>query len=489
MPSLSDASVSVPSSLSLARTDGGGTRRPLVVVSNRLALPGSTQTGGLATGLRRALDENGGVWVGWSGKVSSGGATSVQAKDVTYRAVDLTEAEHRDYYLGFANRALWPLLHSRLDMMEYERGGYEAYLRANARFADEVVPLLADDSMLWIHDFHLFPLAGLLRERGVRQRIGFFLHTPFPAPDIARSLPGHREVFSGLAKNDLVGVQTRRDAEHLREYLRRYHHDADPTRVRAFPIGIDAAEVAADTERPSSLVARRRLRDSLAGRQLVIGVDRLDYSKGLPERFKAYGRMLDRHADLRRKVSFLQIAPVSRGEVAEYRALKARLDGIAGEINGRHADADWVPLRYVVRSHPHATVSAYLREARVGLVTPLRDGMNLVAKEYVAAQRPEDPGVLVLSEFAGAAEEMGSALAVNPFDTCAVADTLALALRMPLRERRARWESLMADVLDHSLSDWRRTFLECLQAPADAGARAADTPTTVPLGPRVVGRR
>jgi trehalose 6-phosphate synthase len=487
MPTLSDPSVShAPPAPSRARA----ARPPLVVVSNRLALPGSTQTGGLATGLRRALDENGGVWVGWSGKVSSGGTASVHAKGVSYRSVDLTEAEHRDFYLGFANRALWPVLHSRLDMMEYERAGYDAYRQVNARFADEVVPLLADDSLLWIHDFHLFPLAGLLRERGVRQRIGFFLHTPFPAPDIARALPGHREVFAGLGKNDLIGVQTPRDAEHLREYLRRHDRDADPARVRVFPIGIDPAEVAADAERPSSLVARRRLRESLAGRRLVIGVDRLDYSKGLPERFKAYGRMLDRHTDLRRNVSYLQIAPVSRGEVAEYRALKARLDGIAGEINGRHGDADWVPLRYVVRSHPHATVSAYLREAGVGLVTPLRDGMNLVAKEYVAAQRAEDPGVLVLSEFAGAAEQMhGGALLVNPFDTCAVADTLALALRMSLRERRARWESLMGDLLDHSLSDWRREFLECLQAPVDTGARAADAPATVPLRPRVVGRR
>ena len=478
-----------PSAAVSAPAQSTAATRALVVVSNRLALPGSTQTGGLATGLQRALEDHGGVWVGWSGRVSAAGVSAVTERGVAYRGIDLTEADYRQYYLGFANRTLWPLLHSRLDLMEYERDGYDAYLRANARFADHVLPQLGDDSLVWIHDYHLFPLAGMLRERGARQRIGLFLHTPFPAPDIVRSLPGHREVFAGLGKNDLVGVQTRRDAEHLRDYLRRFHRDGAMPQVRAFPIGIDAAAIAADAERGPTLAARRRLRDSLAGRKLVIGVDRLDYSKGLPERFKAYGRMLDRHADLRRQVSFLQIAPVSRGEVAEYKALKARLDGIAGEINGRHADADWVPLRYVLRSHPHAVVSGYLREAAVGLVTPLRDGMNLVAKEYVAAQRAEDPGVLVLSEFAGAAEEMDAALSVNPFDTCAVADTLAMALRMPLRERRRRWESLMGDLLDHSLSDWRRNFLEALQGPVEAGAGAADTPATTRLRPRVAGRQ
>ena len=212
-----------------------------------------------------------------------------------------------------------------------------------------------------------------------------------------------------------------------------------------------------------------------------MGVDRLDYSKGLPERFIAYGRMLQRHDDLRREVSFLQIAPVSRGEVAEYRQLKQRLDGIAGEINGRHGDADWVPLRYISRGYPHATVSAYLREASVGLVTPLRDGMNLVAKEFVAAQEAHDPGVLVLSEFAGAAEGMKSALVVNPFDTCEVADTLALALRMPLAERRRRWEALMADLIDHPIAAWRRDFLDVLRERPVVPAEPDVLPAVVPV--------
>lgn len=456
-------------------------RPHLIVVSNRLALPGTTQTGGLATALHGALSECGGVWIGWSGTVSEEDDAVLQDKGVTYRSLGLSEEQHRDYYLGFSNRVLWPLLHSRLDLLEYERTWHRAYLQANESFAERVIAQLRPDSIVWVHDYHLIPLATLLRRRGVTQRIGFFLHTPFPSDDIARCLPSHAEVLAGLRDYDLVGLQTRRDAEHLRAYFAPRAGERALPAIRAFPIGIDPVEVAADAEGRSGMNARRRLRRSLEGRRLVIGVDRLDYSKGLPERFKAYGRMLERHDDLRRQVSFLQIAPVSRGEVAEYRQLKTRLDGIAGGINGRHGDADWVPLRYIARGYPHATVAAYLREASVGLVTPLRDGMNLVAKEYVAAQSPEDPGVLVLSEFAGAAESMGSALIVNPFDTCTVADTLALALRMPLAERRRRWESLMADLVDHSLSRWRHEFLDELSgsrperpdSDADSAAGAA----------------
>jgi trehalose 6-phosphate synthase len=479
-PSMADMPTVLP-----AQPFSASDRAHLIVVSNRLALPGSTQTGGLATALQGVLAERGGVWIGWSGRISEDEPTTHQDAGVTYRALDLPAELHRDYYLGYSNQVLWPLLHSRLDLVEYERSWHQAYLRANERFADEVVKHLQPDSIVWVHDYHLIPLAAQLRRRRVAQRIGFFLHTPFPAGDVARCLPWHAGILAGLKHYDLVGVQTERDAEHLLGYFRDEARDPSPPRVQAFPIGIDPAEVAADAEGKSGQAARRRLRESLAGRRLVIGVDRLDYSKGLPERFIAYGRMLERHAPLRRAVSFLQIAPVSRGEVAQYRHLKTRLDRIAGEINGRHGDADWVPLRYVAKSHPHATVTAYFREASVGLVTPLRDGMNLVAKEYVAAQAPQDPGVLVLSEFAGAARQMGSALVVNPFDTCGVADALARALQMPLKERQRRWESLMGDLETHSLPQWRDDFLDALAARApDAGAGAQVDPPTHQTGIR-----
>jgi trehalose 6-phosphate synthase len=459
---------------------------PLLVVSNRLSLPDEVQIGGLAGALGGALGSAGGTWIGWSGEIGNGGFQRRIGR-VDYDAIDFDKAIYDGYYVGFSNRALWPLLHSRLDLMEFVGTQRDAYLAANTRFADRVVAALRPDSRIWIHDYHLFPLAGLLRALGVTQRIGFFLHTPFPAPDIARTLPRHDEIFGALRHCDVIGVQTQRDATHLRDYLHALPGEDASSKVRAFPIGIDPAVVAAEAVAQRDAPSVRRLRESMTGRKLVISVDRLDYSKGLPARFTAYGKMFDRHPDLHRRVSFVQLAPISRAEVPEYRSLKKRLDAIAGDINARHGAVDWMPLRYVARSHPHAVISAFFREAAVGLVTPLRDGMNLVAKEYVAAQDPADPGVLVLSEFAGAAEQMDAALLVNPFDGCAMADALARALAMPLGERRERWEALKAGVEKDNLDVWRNTFLAALAgdttepappapAPAPRVASAAPTP-------------
>lgn len=434
---------------------------PLVVVSNRLSLPDDVQIGGLAGALGGALGRAGGTWIGWSGEIGDGGWQR-RVGTVDYDAIDLPKALHDGYYVGFSNRALWPLLHSRLDLMEYAWTDRDAYVAANARFADRVAAAVRPDSRIWIHDYHLFPLAAMLRERGLRQRIGFFLHTPFPASDLARTLPRHEETFGALRHCDVIGVQTDRYATHLRNYLRALGDDAAAARVRAFPIGIDPGTVATEALANHDAPPVRRLRDSMGDRKLVISVDRLDYSKGLPERFTAYGQMFSRYPELHRAVSYLQLAPVSRAEVPEYRTLKRRLDRIAGEVNARHGAVDWMPLRYLTRSHPHGIISAFFREAAVGLVTPLRDGMNLVAKEYIAAQRPENPGVLVLSEFAGAAEQMDAALQVNPFDVCAMADALARALSMPLSERRERWESLHRGLVRQSLDGWRRDFVAAL---------------------------
>jgi trehalose 6-phosphate synthase len=450
-----------------------GDAAPLLVVSNRLSLPGEVQIGGLAGALDGALGQSGGTWIGWSGDIGDG-AWQRRHGAVDYDAIDLDQATYDGYYLGFANRSLWPLLHSRLDLLEYGWSDRDAYFAANARFADRVMATLQPDSRVWVHDYHLFPLAAMLRARGVRQRLGFFLHTPFPAPDIARSLPGHEKIFGALRHFDVIGVQTRRDATHLRDYLAQLPGEDVSDRVRAFPIGVDPEVVAAEADATIDAPACRRLRESLVGRRLVISVDRLDYSKGLASRFAAYGEMFERHPELHRTVSFLQLAPLSRAEVPEYRRLKKRLDGIAGEINSRHGAVDWMPLRYVARSHPHDVISGFFREAAVGLVTPLRDGMNLVAKEYVAAQRADDPGVLVLSEFAGAAEQMTAALLVNPFDPCAMADTLARALQMPLDERRERWQDLHRGLVAQSLTHWRRAFLAALAGDDAASSRGVD---------------
>ena len=454
---------------------------PLLVVSNRLSLPDQVQIGGLAGALGGALGASGGTWIGWSGQIGSEGFHR-RIGPVEYDAVDLDRRTYDGYYVGFSNRVLWPLMHSRLDLMEYGDGDRDAYFAANGRFADRIVAALQPRSRIWIHDYHLFPLAALLRERGVRQRIGFFLHTPFPAPDLARSLPRHESVFGALRHADVIGVQSQRDARHLRDYLAMLPGEDVSARVRAFPIGIDAAVVAAEADAQRDAAPVRRLRESMTGRKLVISVDRLDYSKGLPARFNAYGKMFDRYPELSRQVSFVQLAPVSRAAVPAYRTLTKRLDGIAGEVYSRHGAVDWMPLRYVARSHKHAVIASFLRESAVGLVTPLRDGMNLVAKEYVAAQRAEDPGVLVLSEFAGAAEQMTAALQVNPFDEGAMADALARALSMPLAERRERWQELHRGVVEQSLDVWRGDFLAAL---GDCGD-ALSVPAPGAPAPRVV---
>ena len=450
--------------------DGGR----LVVVSNRVALPEQTATGGLASAMRAALQERGGLWFGWSGKLSRRTAADVhRLKDgvVDYATIDLSRADHDDFYDGFANRTLWPLLHYRPDLVDYNRGHLAGYLRVNNLFAEQLMSLIGPHDLVWVNDYHLIPLAAMLRERGVRNRIGFFLHTPLPAASLLITLPRHRELLETLASYDLVGLHTARDRRALEEYFlyeidatmrrdgRLRTHAGRIFRAAAFPIGIDTRQVAEDATHADEHEEVAQLRTSLEGRALIIGVDRLDYSKGLPERFHAFARLLERAPELHRKVTFLQIAPPSRGGVPEYRQIRRELERSAGHINGMYAAPDWVPIRYVNNSFPHTLLSSYYRTARVGLVTPLRDGMNLVAKEYVASQDPDNPGVLVLSRFAGAAQELTDALLVNPADTEEVAEALERALTMPLQERRARWRRMM-DVLEkQDVTAWRTAFL------------------------------
>jgi trehalose 6-phosphate synthase len=455
----------------------------LIVVSNRVAVPGREQAGGLAVGLQAALRARGGIWFGWSGKIvrEQDDAVSEHVDGaIRYLTFDLSRNDYEDYYGGFSNRTLWPLLHFRLDLVDYSRETRAGYWRVNALFARKLLPLLREDDLVWIHDYHLIPLAALLREHGVRCRIGFFLHVPMPSADLVSALPEHARLFTTLYACDLVGLQTARDADRFRTYARLYagaevepggtlaFADGRRVAVRAFPIGIDADRIVAQAAAAVDRAAVRTLRASLGGRALAIGVDRLDYSKGLPERFRAYSRFLQRYPDRRGALTLLQIAPVSRGEVAEYKTLRNQLEGIAGHINGTHAEPDWTPLRYVNRNYPHGTLTGFFRSATLGLVTPLRDGMNLVAKEYVASQDPENPGVLVLSMLAGAASELDGALLVNPHDLDGVADAIAQALAMPLEERRGRWETMMRPIVGNDIHAWCRGFLDAL---ADAGRR------------------
>lgn len=453
----------------------------LVIVSNRVAdLRSNSQSGGLAVGLADALRARGGIWFGWDGTTSDDVAAPVvdDIGPVRTIAVPLTETDYNEYYVGFANSVLWPLFHYRLDLVDYRTEFHDGYMRVNARLAEMLLPELRADDVIWVHDYHLIPFAACLRALGCRQKIGFFLHIPFPPPDLLTATPNHMALVEALLEFDVVGFQTSGDAANLKRYLseqlgREVGDDGSvnlggrSVLVDRFPIGIDVAAFAEMARQPSSEVELDTLRQRILGRKQIIGVDRLDYSKGLPERLTAFERLLTRHPDLERAVSLLQIAPPTREDVSAYPTIRKELEGMTGSINGRFADINWTPVRYIHRAVPRERLASLFRASQVGLVTPLRDGMNLVAKEYVAAQDPDDPGVLVLSQFAGAAEELQEALIVNPYDADDVADRLHEALTMPLDERRGRHAALHERVVRHDARAWLEGFLGRL----DGGGR------------------
>jgi trehalose 6-phosphate synthase len=433
----------------------------LVIVSNRVPRPRErTQpAGGLAIALNEAIRTRETLWFGWSGTherpLGGGPHITVQA-NVTFATIDIPADAFRGYYQGYSNSTLWPLLHSRVGLTVFRREDRAAYTAVNATFADALLPLLRPDDIIWVHDYHLIPLGRMLRVRGATQRIGFFLHIPFPPPELFDCLPQAAELVSDLAGYDVLGLQTQPDANHLNAMLAAAGR---APRAAAYPIGIDPASFAVAARKAAGGAETKRLQASLGDRALILGVDRLDYSKGLPERLAGYERLLRRFPEHHGRVTMLQIAPVSRGEVGEYRALRRELYELAGRINGEHADVDWMPLRFLTRTVSRATLAGYLRLARVGLVTPLRDGMNLVAKEYVAAQNPADPGALVLSRFAGAALELPDALLINPYDPDEIAEAVHAALTMPLEQRLARWGAMHQAVTGNTAADWARRFL------------------------------
>ncbi|MBN8891459.1 MAG: trehalose-6-phosphate synthase [Rhodospirillales bacterium 70-18] len=437
----------------------------LIIVSNRVPRPRErTQpAGGLAIALNEAIRTRETMWFGWSGAhdgAAGPGPQVVTQGNVTFATIDIPATAFRGYYEGYSNSTLWPLLHSRVGLTLFRREDQAAYRAVNAQFADALVGLLRPDDTIWVHDYQLIPLGRMLRDRGVTRRIGFFLHVPFPAPQLFDCLPQAGELLADLGCYDVIGMQTQTDADNLNAML---SAQGVAVRARAYPIGIDPVAFAAAARRAAAGPEARRLLDSLAGRALILGVDRLDYSKGLPERLAGYERLLRRFPEHHARVTMLQIAPVSRGDVSQYRTLRRELYEMAGRINGEHADVDWMPLRFLTRTVSRATLAGYLRLARVGLVTPLRDGMNLVAKEYVAAQDPENPGALVLSRFAGAAQELSDAILINPYDPDEIAEALHLALTMGAAERIRGWQRMNAAVLGNTAADWARRFLGDLE--------------------------
>jgi trehalose 6-phosphate synthase len=458
----------------------------LVCVSNRIASRRSAAPGGLAVGVLGALRKRGGVWFGWDGELSEQepGEPDLHVRDgVTYATMSLQREEFERYYNGFANGALWPLFHYMPSKFRYRPEERESYECVNTQFARRLAPLLKRGDLIWVHDYHLIPLARRLRELGVSAPIGFFLHIPFPHIEVLRVLPTYAELVRDLASYDVVGFQTQSDLDSFHAALahalgadgRSAAADGRTIRAEVFPIGVDVDQLQAQAAEAAAAESVQRMSTSLLGRKLMIGVDRLDYSKGLVERFGAYERFLEAFPQNRGRITYLQIAPLSRNDVQSYIEIRRALEQAAGRTNGKFADADWTPIRYLNRNYPHATLMGFLRAAHVGLVTPLRDGMNLVAKEYLAVQDPSDPGVLVLSNLAGAARELGEALQINPYDPHAVGHAIQSALTMSLGERRERHAALLATLRKNSVAAWAERFVDALRSasPAPSGQRLA----------------
>ncbi len=453
----------------------------LVVVSNRIADPRKTASGGLAVALGQALEATGGLWFGWSGKVIEGGTPGEgelrvqQAGKVQLATVDLSKEDHDSYYLGYSNGVLWPVFHYRLDLADFDAGYIGGYRRVNQMFAHKLKALLKPDDIIWVHDYHMIPLAAELRAMGCTQRMGFFLHIPLPPPLMLAAVPEHDWLMRSLFAYDLVGFQSEADVNHFARYVgtetsadilgeHEFRAFGKTLQVQAFPIGIDVDEFIELGKAREAQEMYEQMRNEYSRRRLLLGVERLDYSKGLPQRLKAFRQLLQAYPENMGSATLIQIASPSRESVDAYGALLQELESLCGAINGNFGELDWMPVRYIHRNVARKRLPGLYRAASVALVTPLRDGMNLVAKEFVAAQDPEDPGVLVLSRFAGAAAQMRDALLVNPYDTTRTAETIQRALQMSLEERQRRHNALLEGIRKEDVHWWRERFLAALAA-------------------------
>ena len=474
----------------------------LVVVSNRVSRgkPNEPMTGGLAAALLPVVEKSGAIWVGSSSRVRDGNLKEPFAEIEALGAgalamLDLPAAHYGGYYEGFANSALWPALHSRADLIRASQDDYISYREVNAFMARALLRFAKPDTVFWIQDYHFLALGAELRDLHVTQPIGLFLHTPWPTRAVVGGVPHHRDLIEAMLAYDLIGFQTDEDCENFLSYaqsdLGLVVNDGvvtsrhGRTRAAVFPIGIDPQKFAQQAAKAVTHPDVSRLRRSLNGEKLAIGVDRLDYSKGLINRIKAFERMWTLQPQLLRTVSLLQIATPSRGAIEAYGNLQSEVARLVSDVNGIHGEVDWTPIRYLNKGYGQAVLAGLYRTAQVGVVTPLQDGMNLVAKEYVAAQNPADPGVLVLSKFAGAANELDAALLVNPHDIDGMARTIATALSMPLNERRMRWEAMMAKLRGATIQQWFADFIDALQDSqidkGPLGPMLADAPTRWPL--------
>jgi trehalose 6-phosphate synthase/phosphatase len=457
----------------------GATDQRLVVLSNRLPvtvrrsrgkIEVERSAGGLVAALDPAMRQRGGVWIGWPGaRLQPDEELPVPAGSYELVPVRLGATEIKRYYHGFSNGTLWPLFHSLLERTALDRRDWESYEEVNALFARHAHERMQDGDLVWVHDYHLARCPHQLRQLRPDARIAFFLHIPFPPFDVYRILPWNREVLRGMLACDLIGFHSpgyvsnfldcvdRLLGERVDRATGRVEHGDRTVGVEAFPLGVDYE---AYESRASRAPATRRQNHE----KIILGIDRLDYTKGIPERMLAYERLLELHREHRGEVVFIQVAVPSREQVSEYQALKRELDELVGRINGRFGTSVWTPIRYIHRSVSPERLAALYRDADVALVTPLRDGMNLVAKEFVASQTA-DPGVLVLSRLAGAAETMQEALLVNPYNLDSVAEAVHTALTMPLDQREARLRALQRRERRNDLDAWLHSFLRAAETP------------------------
>lgn len=471
----------------------GGNR--LVVVSNRLPIvvkqiddkwtyiPGS---GGLVSALAPVLRDRGGIWIGWTGTVDPETPDltellhdATQHSGYTLKSVQLDAKDKEDFYHGFANEVIWPLFHDLQSHCNFAPRYWDAYCRVNRKFADVITQNARPDDLIWVHDYHLMSVGQELKALGISARTGFFLHTPFPPLDIYMKLPWRFPLLRALLEYDLIGFQTLRDRRNFLQCIRLIAPDLTITgkgqvitirvgnrelRVGTFPIGIDFKGFASDGKSEDVIRTACHLHKDLPGRQILLGVDRLDYTKGICQRFEAFRNALQRFPELHHRTTLVQVVIPSREDIPKYHALKMEMEGLVGEINGQFTQSGWVPIHYIFRSLSRTELLAYYRACEIALITPLKDGMNLVAKEFCAVSS-EGESVLILSEFAGAAAQLQKgALLVNPYNVEEVAEAIQRAIHMGPGERRARMHKLKRLVREYDIFWWVDAFLKAATA-------------------------
>ena len=454
----------------------------IVLVSNRVAslVEGKPSAGGLAIAVLEGLQGESCLWMGWNGKIDRA-HTEPALEHGRIGSLDtltwpLSQRDYDGFYRGFSNSVIWPAFHYRLDHIRFKREDYQSYLRVNQLFAKRLSEHISKDDVIWVHDYHFMHLAQFCRALGLNNKIGFFLHIPFPPPGTFSAIPVHRELSQALSAYDLLGFQTQTDVQAFNDYRNTYAspgQDNSPfeletgngpqPQIAAYPISIDFSSTIKDMELAQKKRTMSRIQKEFGENQLIISVDRLDYTKGIVERLNGYEEFLRLNPKSRGAVRLVQISPPSRTDVHGYSQIRHEIEQLTSQINGKWAEPSWMPINYINRSFDRPTLLAFFRRCDIGLVSSLRDGMNLVAKEYVTVQCPEDPGVLILSEFTGAAQELHvGALLINPYDKRAVADAIAQALSMRLEERQERHAAMMQVLQKNNLQTWKQSFMNDL---------------------------